>query len=65
MEGLPGPCCTEFSDVSFDFIVVGTNKIYFLMNSIVRNLNYLAFATTGVWINILARKEAGNLKGHM
>ena len=23
----PGPCRTEFSDVGFDFIVVGTNKI--------------------------------------
>ena len=43
----PGPCRTEFSDVGFDFIVVGTNKIKFLMNSIVHNLNYLAFAPTG------------------
>ena len=24
---VPGPCRTEFSDVDFDFIVVGTNKI--------------------------------------
>ena len=44
-----GPCRTEFSDVGFDFIVVGTNKIQVLVNSIVQNLNYLAFATTGVW----------------
>ena len=41
----PGPCRTEFSDVGFDLIVVGTK---FLMNSIVQNRNYLAFATTGV-----------------
>ena len=44
-----GPCRTEFSDVGFDFIVVGTNKILVLMNSIVHNLKYLAFAPTGAW----------------
>ena len=47
-NGIPGPCRTEFSDVGFDFIVVGTNKILGLMNSIVQNLIYLAFATTSV-----------------
>ena len=26
-EVASGPCRTEFSDVGFDFIVVGTNKI--------------------------------------
>ena len=26
-RNLPGPCRTESSDVGFDFIVVGTNKI--------------------------------------
>ena len=26
-RGSSGPCRTEFSDVGFDFIVVGTNKI--------------------------------------
>ena len=46
----PGPCRAEFSDVGFDFIVVGTNEIKGLVNSAgLQNLNYLAFAPTGAW----------------
>ena len=44
--------------MGFDFIVVGTNKFQVLMNSIVQNLNYLAFATTGICHNPMEGLES-------
>ena len=39
-------------DVVFSFFVVGTWKIYFVMNLIVQNLTNLAVTPTGVWLKV-------------
>ena len=47
---LQNPVGVREVDVVFSFFVVGTRKIYFVMNLIVQNLTNLAVTPTGVWV---------------